>query len=165
MARPKGHKLDRIDLMLIRELAKGKELPLVKLAKKAGISYSPCRRRVERLFGGKYVVMKGVISEERSRWTHVRLVILTLAVNNKSAMNRFVAAIQTIPNVLCCDAVAGSWDFLLRVATRNAEEFEEVRHQVVGIVPGSRTQTLEVIKVAKHYALPPEALFDALPEA
>lgn len=164
MARPKGHRLDRIDLLLIRELEKGEEPSISELAKLAGIAYSPCRRRVRRLFAGRYLKMKAVVSEERSRWNHVRLVILTLAVNNKDAMDRFVAAIQSMPNVVSCDAVAGTWDFLVRVATRDAEEFERVRNSVVAIVPGSRTQTLEVIKAAKHYMLPAEALFDAIPE-
>jgi Lrp/AsnC family transcriptional regulator len=164
IGRPRGHRLDQTDLILLRELAKNENRPLNELAGIAKLSYSPCRRRITRLYEEKYLSLKAVVSEERSRWTYVRFVILTLPINVQENIDRFVEGIQTIPEVISCDTITGIGDFLLRVAAPNADVFQKVRNKIVKIVPGSRSQTQEVVRAVKHYTLPVDALFGELPE-
>jgi DNA-binding Lrp family transcriptional regulator len=153
--------MDGVDLAILREMETGKKIALRKLAKKMGLAYSPCRRRVQRLTALKLVTVKSVVSEEKSKWKILRWVKISIAANSGSALRTFGEGIATIPNVISCDIVTGDCDALVRVAASSAEEYEEVRQKIVDIIPGGlHSETIEVVRVAKPYRLPPEALFD-----
>jgi Lrp/AsnC family leucine-responsive transcriptional regulator len=164
MARPRGHRLDKLDLAILREMESGKKLSLKKLAEKTGLAYSPCRRRVQNLTKLKLIMLKGIVADAQSTWSVIRWVKITIRPNSGSAIDKFIDGITAIPNVIFCDIVTGDCDAFVRVAAPSAAEYEKVRQRIVDIIPGLYSQTVEVVRTAKGYRLPPEALFDLTDE-
>jgi DNA-binding Lrp family transcriptional regulator len=161
MARPRGHRLDQIDLKLIHELLNNPDIPLEILAPRVGLTYSPCRKRLLHLLNRGYLLRNVRVSEERMRWQSLHMVTVKLPDNSEGQMRQFIDRMQTIVYVIECDAVSGYWDFLLRVATPNIKEFNEVRAQMIEGFFGAKTETTEIVRTVRQYYVPPEALFDS----
>jgi Lrp/AsnC family leucine-responsive transcriptional regulator len=160
VARPKGHVLDPTDLELVRELESG-HIDYETLHAKVGLSKASCRRRVKQLIDSGYIAVKGVVLPSKAKWQITEFVMVKLPRNDEEAIETFGRHVLSLRNVLSCHQISGPYDFLLRVATSNMDQTESVRRALAGIITGSSTETLHIIKSFKTYNLPPEALFES----
>ncbi|MBW8728706.1 MAG: Lrp/AsnC family transcriptional regulator [Inquilinus limosus] len=117
--------LDLIDIRILRELQADGRLTNVELADRAGLSPSPCLRRVKALENA------GIIRGYHAALDREALGLgLTVFVGVK-VMHRpaeqtptFWEAVQTLPEVITCHLVSGEADFLLQVVVPDLAGYE-----------------------------------------
>ncbi|ACI51363.1 transcriptional regulator, AsnC family [Gluconacetobacter diazotrophicus PA1 5] len=120
-------KLDRIDLRILAQLQSNGRLTNVELARRVGLSASPCLIRVKRLEKSGYIVSYGAqinlqkISSLLTVFTEV-----TLSDHRRDDFSRFEGHIQKIPSVVECHLVSGGYDYLLKFMTRSVEHYQGV---------------------------------------
>ncbi|OWJ63888.1 Lrp/AsnC family transcriptional regulator [Inquilinus limosus] len=117
--------LDPIDIRILRELQADGRLTNVELADRAGLSPSPCLRRVKALEAA------GVIRGYHAALDREALGLgLTVFVGVKvmhrpaEATPTFWEAVQTLPEVITCHLVSGEADFLLQVVVPDLAAYE-----------------------------------------
>jgi Lrp/AsnC family leucine-responsive transcriptional regulator len=122
-----GISLDDVDLRLLEELEKDADRPNVELARLVGLSPAATLKRVRRLKDD------GVIQSVRARLDPAKVgfplqvfVECTLSDHDDRANQRFVAAIQKMPNVVRADWVTGETDALLQVVARDVAELQKI---------------------------------------
>jgi len=144
--------LDSIDRMLLNELQADGRLSNVQLAQRVHLSPSACLRRVKQLEErgviDRYVALLNpkAVGRAGSSFT-----IINLEGSNPKLLQAFEQAVRDAPDILDCYYVAGSNDYLLRFAYRDAEDLERFHAEVLTRLPGvARLNSMLVLRTVKR---------------
>ncbi|HEY4069685.1 MAG TPA: Lrp/AsnC family transcriptional regulator [Burkholderiaceae bacterium] len=150
-------KLDAIDRAILGELQREGRLSNLELAQRVQLSPSACLRRVKALEEGGVIAQYVAIVNPRAVGKHgVCFTIINLENMSNGQLEDFEQAARDQPEVLDCFYVAGSNDYLIRFAYRDAEDLERFHSEVLMRLPGvARSNSLLVLRtVKKTTALP-----------
>ena len=118
-------KLDNIDYNILRNIQADGRISNLNLADKIGLSPSPCLRRVrdleKRKVNKRYV---GLIDPKAVGFLINAFVNVRLRSQEKKFLNIFEHKVSMYNEVIECYLMTGSSDYLLRVVTRDLEEYE-----------------------------------------
>lgn len=134
--------LDSVDRRILAVLQEDGRIQNIDLAKRVGLSPSPCLRRV-RLLEEAGVIMRYVAMLDASK-INVGFIVFArvwLKGQDEDTVRHFMAEIKRMPEVLECHLMAGDSDFLLRVAVADLEAYR--RFQVESL---SRIKVIQNIK-------------------
>ncbi|MCU0813357.1 MAG: Lrp/AsnC family transcriptional regulator [Burkholderiaceae bacterium] len=149
--------LDAIDRAILRELQADGRLTNVELAQRVHLSPSACLRRVKQLEDAGVVAGYVALLNPKAVGQHgTSFTIINLESMNTPLLEAFEQAVHAEPQVLDCYYVAGSNDYLIRFAYRDAEDLERFHTQVLMRLPGvARSNSMLVLRtVKKTTALP-----------
>lgn len=149
--RPSEAAIDAIDRSILNQLQADGRISNVELARRVALSPSACLRRVKALeeagviAGYVALVNPKAVGKHGSGYS-----ILNLESMNTPLLEAFERAVRQEPEVLDCLYVAGSNDYLIRFAYRDAEDLERFHTQVLMRLPGvARSNTLLVLRTVK----------------
>jgi Lrp/AsnC family transcriptional regulator len=144
--------IDRTDLKILSALQKDASLSTAEIAQRVGLSQSPCWRRIS-LLEADGVIRKRVALLSREKvglgvlvFTHVKL-----ASHGWQSLPKFKQKVVSFPEVVQCYMVIGDFDFILLVATRTINDYNEFIQLRLSQVPG--VQAIEsriVLEEAKN---------------
>ena len=149
--------LDDRDRAILRALMEDGRLTNVELAEKVHLSPSACLRRVRTLEESGliqgYVMLLDPVAAGLAGAAYVSV---TLEQQGRAILDRFESQVRRHPEIIECYLLAGAADYLLRVAFRDARDFERIHTDILTQLPGvSRVQsTLTLRTVKKTTALP-----------
>jgi len=149
--------LDDRDRAILRALMANGRLTNVELAEKVHLSPSACLRRVKLLEDSGliqgYVMLLDPVAAGLAGAAYVSV---TLEQQGRATLDRFEHDVRRHPEIIECYLLAGAADYLLRVAFRDARDFERIHTDILTQLPGvSRVQsTLALRTVKKTTALP-----------
>lgn len=149
--------LDAIDRAILRELQGDGRLSNVELAQRVHLSPSACLRRVKQLEDQGVIAQYVALLNPKAVGQHgTSFTIINLDSMNTPLLEAFEQAVRSEPQVLDCFYVAGSNDYLIRFAYRDAEDLERFHTQVLMRLPGvARSNSMLVLRtVKKTTALP-----------
>ncbi|PWE56566.1 AsnC family transcriptional regulator [Metarhizobium album] len=139
--------LDAIDASILRILQQNGRMSNADLAAKIGLSPSACSRRLDIL------EKSGVISGYHARLSNKALdykmvVIVHISLSGQFAktLQEFEAAVKRCPNVLVCYLMSGEYDYILRVAAKDLEDYERIHRDWLSALP-------HVVKINSSFAL------------
>lgn len=119
-------KLDEIDRRILRALQRDGRIQNAELAKKVGLSPSPCLRRVRLLEEagviGRYVA---VLDPAKVGLGQTLFVRVWLKAQDAETIEHFIEEVTKLPQVIECYLMLGDCDALLRVV---AEGIDDYRH-------------------------------------
>ncbi|WP_320425742.1 Lrp/AsnC family transcriptional regulator [Roseateles agri] len=143
--------LDTIDRAILKELQKDGRLANQDLAQRVHLSPSACLRRVKRLEESgviaQYVALINpkAVGKQGTSYTIINLERMTTA-----ALDAFEAAVLASPDILDCFYVAGSNDYMIRFAYKDAEDLERFHTQVLMQLPEvARSNSMLVLRTIK----------------
>lgn len=144
--------LDRIDRRILNELQSNGRVSMVDLAARVNLSNTPCSERVKRLEkSGLIQKYSAVIDRGLLGFSHVSIVQISMAATADNHLKDFNQAVQSIVEIESCLMIAGSFDYLLVVRTRDMQHFREVLGEQISRLPGIRqTNSYAVMEVVKE---------------
>ena len=145
--------LDRIDYRILQELERDGRLSIVELAARVNLTNTPCSERVKRLeHAGLIRGYRAMLNMEKLGLGHLTVVQVSLvATGGQNSLDDFNAAVRRIPEVESCLMVAGSFDYLLTIRTRDIVHFRNVLGDKVNRLPGIlQTNSFAVMEVVKE---------------
>lgn len=149
--------MDAIDRAIIDQLQRDGRLSNVDLAERVGLSPSPCLRRVRQLeAAGVITGYTAVVDRDAVGRSYEPLVWVTLSQVTRESMTEFEEAVQHIDDVVEAMRMMGQPDYLLRVATADANAFEALYMDHLARLPHVQTLTsqLAMKTVKRTYAAP-----------
>lgn len=154
-----GRELDRIDLKILAELEDNGRIPMVELAARVNLSNTPCSERVKRLERTGYIRQyKAVLDLERLDAGHVTVVQVSLEATAENHLDRFNRAVASVDEIETCLLIAGSFDYLLVVRTRDMAHFRTILGEKINNLPGIRQTNsfavMETVKEAYNFKSP-----------
>ena len=127
------------------------------LAQRVHLSPSACLRRVKALEDDGVIDRYVALLNPKAVGRHgTSYTIINLESMNTPLLKAFEHAVLAEPEVLDCFYVAGSNDYLIRFAYRDAEDLERFHSEVLMRLPGvARSNSMMVLRtVKKTTALP-----------
>lgn len=148
--------MDAIDRAIIDQLQQHGRLTNLELAERVGLSPSPCLRRVRQLEAdGTIQGYTALVDRRATGRGYEPLVWVTLSEVTRESMTAFEAAVQAIDDVVEVMRMMGQPDYLLRIATTDAESFEVLYMDHLARLPHVQTLTSQLaMKTVKrsHFA-------------
>ena len=143
--------LDRIDLKILDALQKNGRLTNAELADKAGLSLSPCWRRLKRLEEAGVIEGYQAVLDRRALGLGVTAFVRVDIERHTPAMERrFEDAIADLPEIVSCHVISGEGAFMLIVMTESLESFSNFALNTLMALPGVKdTQTSFSLKEVK----------------
>ncbi|CAN7265341.1 Lrp/AsnC family transcriptional regulator [Rhizobium rhizogenes] len=139
--------LDTMDRSILRVLQQNARITNAELAEKVGLSPSACSRRLDIL------EKDGVIGGYHARLSHkaldykmIAMVHISLSGQFAKTLSEFEAAVKLCPNVLGCYLMSGEYDYILRIAARDLEDYERIHRDWLSALP-------HVVKINSSFAL------------
>ncbi len=130
-------KLDRIDHKILDSLQNDARITNVELAKKAGLSPSPCLQRVRALeksgLISRYVTLLNPLALGLTVSVFIQV---SLEKQVERALEVFEKAIQSRPEVMECYLMTGDADYLLRVVVPDVQSLERFIVNYLSKIPG-----------------------------
>jgi DNA-binding Lrp family transcriptional regulator len=154
---PSDVQLDSIDRAILNELQGQGRLSNQDLAQRVHLSASACLRRVKALEDRGVIAQYVALVNPRAVGRHgISYTIINLESMNTPLLEGFEQAVRDQPEILDCFYVAGSNDYLIRFAYRDAEDLERIHSEVLMRLPGvARSNSMLVLRtVKKTTALP-----------
>ena len=143
--------LDAIDRAILMALQDNGRLSNVDLAQRVHLSPSACLRRVKQLEDSGVIAQYVALLNPKAVGRHgISFTIVNLESTNAMQLEAFEQAVRDQPEILDCFYVAGSNDYLLRFAYRDAEDLERFHAEVLMRLPGvTRTNSMLVLRTVK----------------
>ncbi|MEP2534227.1 Lrp/AsnC ligand binding domain-containing protein [Shimia sp.] len=144
--------LDRIDQRILEELEADGRLSIVELATRVNLTNTPCSERVKRLERTGYITgYHAVLDKAKLGMGHLMAVQVSLAATaGENSLDAFNAAIVSVPEVESCLMLAGSFDYVMTVRTRDISHFRQVLGEKINKMPGiMQTNSFAVMEVVK----------------
>ncbi|MBS1168367.1 MAG: lrp 3, partial [Proteobacteria bacterium] len=108
--------LDRLDRKILSILQEDATIPVAEVAKRVGLSTTPCWRRIQKLEEDGVILRRVALLDPKSVNTKVT-VFVSIVTNQHSEewLRRFAELIREFPEVVEFYRMSGQVDYLLRV--------------------------------------------------
>lgn len=132
---PNSH-LDPIDNRILEALIANGRLPLTDLAKRVGLSRTPCQNRIKRLQAEGYITgFRAVVNPEKMGRNHIAFVEVKLTDTTERALKAFNIAVNDVAEIEQCHMIAGAFDYLLKVRTKDIVSYRAVLGERISALP------------------------------
>ena len=129
--------IDNIDIRILKILQKTGRMTNFDLSEEINLSSSACHRRVSRLEADKIIKhYVAILDPLKIGLSTTVFVEITLNGQTDEVLDKFEEEIKKIPNVLECNLMAGSADYLLKVVAKDTDDFAKIHRESLSRLPG-----------------------------
>jgi len=128
-----SHDLDRIDKRIIAEDGR---MSITDLSERVGLSKTPCQLRLKKLVqNGVISGFRAILDQTKIGLDHIAFTCVKLSDTREAALLAFNAAVQKIIEVESCHMIAGNFDYLLKIRTRDIKRYRAVLGEKISTLP------------------------------
>jgi Lrp/AsnC family transcriptional regulator len=118
--------LDPGDVRILRILQRDASLSISEVAREAGMSQSPAWRRIKRLKEiGAIRAVVALVDRHAVGLDFVAYAFVKLGLPSRQNMENFDRLVKLWPEVLLCERITGTVDYLLKVVTHDIEAYDK----------------------------------------
>ena len=143
--------LDRLDRSILAALSSDGRLSMAALGEKVGLSKTPVQARVRRLERDGYIRgYQAIVDREKMGEGHVAFVQVKLSDTRSEALDAFNRAARAVPEIEQCHMIAASFDYLLKVRTKDIAAYRRVLGERISALPHvAQTSTYVAMETVK----------------
>jgi len=131
------NELDHHDVTLLAELQRDSRQTVQQLAAAAGLSSTPCWKRVKEMEAAG--IIRGytaLVDREKVGLTLCVLAEVNLTRHNEDDVRRFERAVAAAPQIVSCYATTGQADYVVKVLVPDIKSYEAFLHETAFKLPG-----------------------------
>ena len=128
--------IDNIDRSILKLLQKDALATLKDISKQVNLSLSPTHDRVKRLEAEGYIQQYVALLDRKK--LELGLVVhcqVTLDKQTKSHFSEFEQTIAQFPEIISCSLVSGSFDYYLKLVTKDVETYNQFYQEKLAVLP------------------------------
>ncbi|WP_294393315.1 Lrp/AsnC family transcriptional regulator [uncultured Sphingomonas sp.] len=157
MARKQEHSgpIDPFDRKIIDLLRQDGRMSVTELARRVGLSKTPCQMRMKRLIDdGVIHGFRAMVDPGKLGLDHIAFTEVKLSDTREAALESFRRAVLLIPEVEECHMLASSFDYLLKVRTSDIRRYREVLGERISSLPHvASTSTFVAMETIRDAAM------------
>lgn len=128
--------LDSTDHKILAALTDNARIPVTELARKVGLSKTPVAARLKALEeSGVITGYRASLSPIKLGLTHVSFLEVRLTDTRQKALEEFNAAVRRVSEIEECYMIAGGFDYLLKVRSRDMTHYRQIMADVISSLP------------------------------
>ena len=148
--------MDRLDRKILRLLQEDATLAVADVAKKVGLSTTPCWRRIQKLEEAKIIRRRVALVDSRKVNVGVTaFVFIRTSQHGLEWLERFADAVRDLPEVVEFYRMSGQVDYLLRVVVPDIAAYDRFYKKLIG--------KIELSDVSSSFAMEQIKYTTALP--
>ena len=148
-----SNQLDRIDRNIVRLLQRDARMAHTELARRVGLSTTPCKERVRRLEReGVIQHYQAVLDPAALDRALVVFVQIRLNRTSQDIFEQFTAAALDLPEVQECYLVSGNFDYLIKARVADMNAYRDLLGETLLTLPGVQEE-LQVLPGARQNVL------------
>lgn len=130
--------LDKTDRNILNALQHNARLTIQDIGKQINLSKTPVHERIKRL-EREGVIDRYVTILDKKKLGNLLVVYcqVTLDRQTRDAFTAFDAAIRVLPEVLECNRVSGTFDYLLKIVSRDMDTYNRFYQEQLSVIPGA----------------------------
>lgn len=129
-------RLDVIDHAILDAMVENARIPIAELARRVGLSKTPVALRIRAMEEmGLITGYRAMLSPITLGLTHVTYMEVRLTDTREKALAQFNAAVRLIPEVEECYMIAGGFDYLVKVRSRDMTDFRRIMAEKISALP------------------------------
>ena len=141
-----SNQLDRIDRNIVRLLQHNARMAHTELARRVGLSTTPCKERVRRLEReGVIQHYQAVLDPAALDRALVVFVQIRLNRTSQDIFEQFTAAALDLPEVQECYLVSGNFDYLIKARVADMNAYRDLLGETLLTLPGVQESTSYVV--------------------
>ena len=141
-----SNQLDRIDRNIVRLLQRDARIAHTELARRVGLSTTPCKERVRRLEReGVIQHYQAVLDPAALDRALVVFVQIRLSRTSQDIFEEFTAAALDLPEVQECYLVSGNFDYLIKARVADMNAYRDLLGETLLTLPGVQESTSYVV--------------------
>ena len=114
-----------IDLKILDAVQRDGSLTTQEIADRINISQSPCWRRINKLEEQGLIKSRvAILDREKLGIDVVVFATINLSTQGRDNLEEFEQQVETLPEVLECYTMAGTWDYMLKVIVKDIRHYE-----------------------------------------
>ena len=124
--------MDRTDREILACLQEDATMPVAEIARRVGLSSTPCWRRIQKLEESK--VIRGRVALLDSRKVNVGMTAFVSIRTNQHSLEwleQFAAAVREMPEVVELYRMSGEIDYLLRVVVPDIDAYDRFYKKLI----------------------------------
>ena len=138
--------LDLIDRKIVAELMHDATLPIAQIADKAGLSQTPCWKRIQKLESNGVITARVALTDPAKLGFGLTVFVGIEAPDHSAEWREeFSQAVDAIPEIMEVYRMAGEMDYLLRIAVLDMAAFDLLYKRLTDAVP--------IKNVTSHFAM------------
>jgi len=144
--------LDRMDRRILDALRSDARLSMASLADRVGLSKSPVTARVRRLEAAGFILgYRAVLDPVKMGAAQVAFVQVTLGDTTSEALETFNAAVRETREIEACHMIAGGFDYLLKIRTKDVGAYRKALGETISRLPHvAQTSTFMAMETVKE---------------
>lgn len=141
--------MDLLDNKIIKCLVDNSRMSSKDIANEVGLSVSAVIERIKKLESSG-VIKKYTAIVDNEKIGNELLAIVTVRLDHPKYGDAFIEEALNNPAIIECHYVAGDYDYLLKVNTKNSSSLEKIIQTIKSIYGVSRTNTTIVLSSLKN---------------
>ena len=138
--------LDLIDRKIVAELMRDSTLPIAQIADKAGLSQTPCWKRIQKLEALGVLTGRVALADPAKLGFGLTIFVGIEAPDHSPDWREaFARAVDSIPEIMEVYRMAGELDYLLRIAVADMAAYDALYKRLTDAVP--------IKNVTSHFAM------------
>lgn len=128
--------MDRLDKKILRLLQEDATLAVADIAKRVGLSTTPCWRRIQKLEEEGVIKRRVAVLDPQKVNTRVT-VFVSIRTNSHSTewLRRFSEVVGTFPEVVEFYRMSGDVDYLLKIVARDIADYDRIYRKLTKVAP------------------------------
>jgi len=147
--------LDDIDKRILAAVRADGRITITELARNVGLSKTPCAVRLKRLERKRIIIgYAALIDPHKIGNNHIAFVQVSLTDTKAPALDAFNEAVRAVAEIEACHMIAGAFDYLLKVRTKDIGAYRKVLAETISSLPHvSHTSTFVAMETVKDHAV------------
>ena len=152
-----NHKLDKIDLKILKILQQNSKITNLDLSKKIGLSPAPTLERAKKLENSGIIESYHAQIAPASMGLSVKtFVLVSLAWQKEGALENFITKVHQIDEIVECYIITGEADFLMKLVCKDIPTYEKLLFKTLSKIEEiERLKTLMTLSTVKDSKILP----------
>jgi Lrp/AsnC family transcriptional regulator len=149
--------MDHIDKRILQVLQRNATASIAEIAEAAGVSQTPCWRRIKRLEENGIVQRRvAIVNPAAVNLALTGFIAVRTSHHNEEWLRKFADGVQRIPEVIELHRMSGETDYLMKVVCPDMKRFDAIYKKLIAVAEFSdvsSTFSMEVIKYTTELPL------------
>lgn len=126
--------MDSIDRKILQELQRDCSGSIAEIADRAGVSQTPCWRRIKKLEEAGYIKHRvALLDQDLLNLGMTAYVMIKTAHHDDSWLGRFSEGVSLIPEVIEIHRMAGDIDYLLKIVATDMSDYDRIYKRLITV--------------------------------
>ena len=126
--------MDSIDRKILRELQRDCSGSIAEIADRAGVSQTPCWRRIKKLEEAGYIKQRvAVLDQDLLNLGMTAYVMIKTSHHDDGWLARFSEGVSLIPEVTEIHRMAGDIDYLLKIVATDMSDYDRIYKRLITV--------------------------------